>query len=57
MDFEHAVVIGRCEGEEEEGEGDEEEGDEEAVEKHRVQAEEARLCLPQLNMHGLWVGK
>lgn len=34
-----------------------EEGDEEAVEKHRVQAEEARLCLPQLNMHGLWVGK
>lgn len=33
------------------------EEDEELVEKYMVQAEEARLCIPQLNMHGLWVGK
>jgi len=32
-------------------------GDIEGAEKYRVQMEEARLCIPQLNMHGLWVGK
>ncbi len=32
-------------------------GDVEGMEKYRVQMEEARLCIPQLNMHGLWVGK
>lgn len=32
-------------------------GDTRHGEKYRVQMEEARLCVPQLNMHGLWVGK
>jgi len=32
-------------------------GDAELVEKYKIQVEEARLCIPQLNMHGLWVGK
>ncbi|KAL7553914.1 hypothetical protein ACHAWF_017265 [Thalassiosira exigua] len=32
-------------------------GDEEEARNYKVQAEEARLCIPQLNMHGLWVGK
>ena len=32
-------------------------GHDELVEKYRTQVEEARLCIPQLNMHGLWVGK
>lgn len=32
-------------------------GDIEAEQKYRIQMEEARLCIPQLNMHGLWVGK
>lgn len=32
-------------------------GHEELAEKYRIQVEEARLCIPQLNMHGLWVGK
>lgn len=32
-------------------------GDEELVSKYRIQMEEARLCITQLNMHGLWVGK
>lgn len=32
-------------------------GDEESVSNYKVQMEEARLCIPQLNMHGLWVGK
>lgn len=32
-------------------------GDDEAAERHRVRMEEARICVPQLNMHGLWVGK
>ena len=27
------------------------------AEKYRVQMEEARLSIPHLNMHGLWVGK
>jgi len=27
------------------------------AEKYKVKMEEARLCIPQLNMHGLWVGK
>ena len=34
-----------------------EEGDMEMVKKYSVQADEARLCIPELNMHGLWVGK
>eukprot|EP00581_Thalassiosira_minuscula_P001031 CAMPEP_0183748428 /NCGR_PEP_ID=MMETSP0737-20130205/67766_1 /TAXON_ID=385413 /ORGANISM="Thalassiosira miniscula, Strain CCMP1093" /LENGTH=414 /DNA_ID=CAMNT_0025984151 /DNA_START=75 /DNA_END=1319 /DNA_ORIENTATION=- len=34
-----------------------EDGDEEMAKKYSIQAEEARLCIPQLNMHGLWVGK
>lgn len=33
------------------------EGDLDAAEKYRLQAAEARLVIPQLNMHGLWVGK
>lgn len=33
------------------------EGDFATAEKYGVQAAEARLCIPQLNMHGLWVGK
>lgn len=33
------------------------EGDSKAAEKYKIQIEEARLCIPQLNMHGLWVGK
>ena len=32
-------------------------GDNRLAEKYRVLAEEARLCIPELNMHGLWVGK
>jgi len=32
-------------------------GDTRLAEKYRVLAEEARLCIPELNMHGLWVGK
>lgn len=32
-------------------------GDEELIAKYKIQMEEARLCIPQLNMHGLWVGK
>lgn len=32
-------------------------GDVKAADKYRSQLEEARLCIPQLNMHGLWVGK
>ena len=32
-------------------------GDLEAAEKYRIQANEARQVIPQLNMHGLWVGK
>lgn len=33
------------------------EGDLHTAEKYRLQAAEARLVIPQLNMHGLWVGK
>lgn len=32
-------------------------GNEEMVEKYRTQVEDAQSCIPQLNMHGLWVGK
>lgn len=32
-------------------------GDLETAEKYRTQAKEARQVIPQLNMHGLWVGK
>lgn len=32
-------------------------GDDDLVEKYTTQMEDARLCIPQLNMHGLWVGK
>lgn len=32
-------------------------GDVEMADKYRIQVEEARLCIPQFNMHGLWVGK
>mmetsp|Transcript_3203 Transcript_3203/g.4604 ORF Transcript_3203/g.4604 Transcript_3203/m.4604 type:complete len:379 (+) Transcript_3203:133-1269(+) len=33
------------------------EGDLQTAEKYRLQAAEARLGIPQLNMHGLWCGK
>ena len=33
------------------------ESDDFSTNKYKVQMEEARLCIPQLNMHGLWVGK
>lgn len=33
------------------------EGDFATADKYRLQAAEARLVIPQLNMHGLWVGK
>ncbi len=33
------------------------EGDIQTAEKYRLQAAEARLGIPQLNMHGLWCGK
>ena len=33
------------------------EGDTQAVEKYKLGMEEARSCIPQLNLHGLWVGK
>jgi len=32
-------------------------GDVEAEQQYKIQMDEARLCIPQLNMHGLWVGK
>ena len=32
-------------------------GDTILEEQYRVQMKEAALCIPQLNMHGLWVGK
>jgi len=32
-------------------------GDTQAVEKYKIGMEEARSCIPQLNLHGLWVGK
>ena len=32
-------------------------GDTILEESYRVQMKEAALCIPQLNMHGLWVGK
>jgi len=32
-------------------------GHDELAKKHRTRVEEARSCIPQLNMHGLWVGK
>ncbi|KAL3799409.1 hypothetical protein HJC23_013864 [Cyclotella cryptica] len=32
-------------------------GDEDTAKKARLDAKEARRCIPQLNMHGLWVGK
>lgn len=32
-------------------------GDFQTAEKYRLQAAEARLGIPQLNMHGLWCGK
>lgn len=33
------------------------EGHEEDARKHKAMAAEARLCLPQFNLDGLWVGK
>ena len=33
------------------------EGDTQAVGKYKIGMEEARSCIPQLNLHGLWVGK
>ena len=33
------------------------EGDIQAVEKYKILMEEARSCIPQLNLHGMWVGK
>ena len=33
------------------------EGDSQAVEKYKILMEEARSCIPQLNLHGMWVGK
>jgi len=33
------------------------EGDSQAVEKYKIGMEEARSCIPQLNLHGMWVGK
>lgn len=32
-------------------------GDTRLAEKYKVLVEEARLCIPQLNLHGMWVGK
>lgn len=32
-------------------------GDDDLAETYRAQVEDAQLCIPQLNMHGLWVGK
>ncbi len=32
-------------------------GDAKLEEKYKAQMKEAALCIPQLNMHGLWVGK
>lgn len=32
-------------------------GNDAMAEKYRLQVEDARSCIPQLNMHGLWVGK
>ena len=32
-------------------------GDVPLEEKYKAQMKEAALCIPQLNMHGLWVGK
>ena len=32
-------------------------GHDELAGKYQTQAEDARSCIPQMNMHGLWVGK
>ena len=49
-EFAYAVLLERVEKAESEG-------DKEKAKKIRKEAEEARACIPQLNMHGLWVGK
>jgi len=37
--------------------GAERRGDKDTAKKAKMDAKEARSCIPQLNMHGLWVGK
>lgn len=52
-EFTYAVSLELLEKAQQEA-GDE---DLDLVKKYKTQVEEARLCIPQLNMHGLWVGK